>query len=154
MNTSEWDQTVDLKIQDSSDIQTIESVLQYPTIELSSSGRIREAEAVINRVMEVAESNHTIERILERRHEVKDLAGKENQNSGSTIGFNAIPTGNPATSDHPDHSNGQYRQSVIGVSAYERIMSDQSIYAYAVRYGFFSLLLALVIAVIVVNLFT
>jgi hypothetical protein len=154
MNTSEWEQSIDLMDDESSDSQIAEVIAYETSAELNGKDRQNEAESIINRVMEIAQSSSTIERILERRHEVKDIAAtdaqKQHVHSQITEFINPQRSGSDSARNNLDHS---VKKDRIALKASHLIIPG-SFYGYVVYYGFFSLVLALASAVIIVNLFT
>lgn len=114
--------------------------------------RIPAAEAVINKVVELAENNHTMERILERKHEVKDFAAAETQKVqyASRLGeFIARQNNTSLGSSIVRNHNESEETGVL-----RGFINSNSLYAYAIKYGFISAVLSLVIAIMVVTLFT
>jgi hypothetical protein len=128
-------------------------VLDQLARKVDISDEFKEAEAVINRVLEAAESNQTIERLLERKHEVKDMAATKDFQSpgaaslGEVLGNKEIPM----PTSFPASSKNNYASSGGGL---QKMLHDTSLYGYAIRYGFVSGLLALIIAIAVAVLFT
>lgn len=114
---------------------------------------IPNAEAVINKVVEVGENNHTAERILERRHEVKDAPGVKIQKLqyATRVGEVLGSTQQSLTESSATHRNFSSHHKTGGI---HQVLHGNSLYAYAVRYGFMSAVLALLLAVLTVTLFT
>lgn len=125
-------------------------------VDLASDKRgshIPSAEAVINRVVEVGENNQTIERILERKHEVKDSPGSKPQKVqyAAKVGDLLGPTKQTLANGNQQRSSGSSKQKTSHV---QYMLHSKSLYAYAIRYGFMSAMLALILATLTVTLFT
>ncbi len=119
-------------------------------VELPTEQRARDFEAVISKVIELGETSRTLERILERKHEVKDLAAAESKSIQQASKLAELietrkDTLMQAVSSHA--SQGQ-------VSRFRQVITGRTIYGYAIRYGFLSGILALTIAIFAVAMFT
>ena len=111
------------------------------------------AEAVINRIAEVTELNQTSERMLERRHEVKDFAASKNHQVEMASRLSDILEPKKQQLAAATLANSASRQEK-GASLLRHLTQSRSLYGYAIRYGFVSGLLALLVAILAVVLFT
>lgn len=120
---------------------------------VNTDRHIPSAEAVINKVVEVGESNRTIERILERKHEVKDSAGvkSERVQYAAKVGDLLGPTKQTLANGN-QHRAGTSSEPKTGYI--QQVLYGTSLNAYAIRYGFLSAILALIVATLTVTLFT
>ena len=162
MNRSELDHSDDLLNEEDQTGLSVEYAQPLPMaeqlaqqIENSRYDRRADAETIINKVIEVAEGNRTIERILERKHEVKDLAspGLPKQQFGFS---GAIGQFEQQKSKFPTEQTAVHSQALPAkrnASVRDLVMGN-TLYGYAIRYGFMSALLALCAAVLAVSLFT
>jgi hypothetical protein len=108
-------------------------------------------EEVLHKVVEAAEQNQAIEKLLERSHEIKDNKSYQQLAAGPTVlseliraKTSALPSQSPSHKPAADKPHGRIR----------KLLHDNSLYGYAVRYGFVTALCSLVVAILVVWLFT
>lgn len=125
-----------------------EAVLTDPDI-LSASANLAElnTEELLHKVVEAAEHNQAIEKLLELRHEVKDEP--QHAKNPDTATMSRVGDILPA---HPVYtlSSTQKKQ----YSSLTRLMSDRSMYGYAIRYGFLAAITCIIIIIIAVSVFT
>lgn len=125
-----------------------EAVLPSPDI-LTASAQLAElnTEELLHKVVEAAEHNQALEKLLELRHEVKDKPDHPvyNDNTPNQVG--------ELLSMHPAYGLSAAHKA-SNQSRLKRLVHDKSMYGYAIRYGFVAALLCLILAIIVVSLFT
>lgn len=160
MDRTEWNQSADSlpepHLEETGDTAVVANqtfpMLEHlvQKVDLVGDRRLPEVEAVINKVIELGESNHTIERILERKHEVKDFAASEGQKAqyASRIGEILEQRKETYPSDPSSYSGAQKR---LGIQTKSGLFASNSLYSQAVKYGLISGLLALLSAVILVT---
>ncbi len=156
MNNTEWNQSPDsLRNDDLFETDANEVVLNRPlpildqlAKQVDISTDLKDAEAVISKIAEVAENNHTIEHILERKHEVKDFAASKTQLAQNTSRLSELL----AQQYHQSHAipptsepHGQHQRP--GMRAF---LHSNTLYAQAIKYGFASAALALITSVVLV----
>ncbi len=109
-------------------------------------------EEVLNKVVEAAEQNQAIEKMLERSHEIKDSDNYQRLAAGPTALSELIRSrteslagGQQSSRVHPvDKQTGRLH----------KILHDNSLYGHAIRYGFVTALCSLLVALLAVWLFT
>lgn len=124
-----------------------EAILPNPDL-LQATSKLAElnTEELLHRVVEAAEHNQAIEKLLELRHEVKDRP--EQKASGAAVSqVGDILPAHPAFT--PSHAAIDKRRSKIS-----QLMNDRSMYGYAVRYGFVVAVLLIILVVITVIVLT
>lgn len=126
-----------------------EAILPNPDI-LSASTHLAElnTEELLHKVVEAAEHNQALEKLLELRHEVKDRPDHIAPAAGAASKVSDILPLHPAYGFNPAQTHIQ-RQSKLN-----RLIHDKSMYGYAVRYGFAAAVISLFMAIIVISLFT
>lgn len=106
---------------------------------------------VLNKVVEAAERNQAIEKMLERSHEIKDYNHNQQAQNGPTAVGELIKS-RPDTVTLP-----QAGISGAGVQNHGRLyalLHDNSLYGHAIRYGFVTAVCALLVAILITLLFT
>lgn len=113
--------------------------------------RLPNPEEVLNRVVEAAEQNQAIEKLLERSHEIKDSTGYHNFTAGPTALSDLIKQKSDSIIGQtpPDSTKATNQMNWV-----QKMLNDNSLYAHAVRYGFVTALFSLIVALMVVWLFT
>lgn len=119
------------------DIPTLQEELHLP-----------KPEEVLDKVVEAAEHNQAIERLLERSHEIKDDSTAPVP-PGNVTPLSQLLQSRSQTLPTPQQTHTNRQQGRI-----QRLLHDKSLYGHAVRYGFVTAICSLVVAVLVVLLFT
>lgn len=160
MDRIEWNQSLDSLSDGYAESDQVEIALERSSPFLDQFARsveapknLRDAESVMSRVIEEAENNHTAERILERKHEVKDLAGTKTHQIQYAARLGELLESKRQTFSGMSDVQPLLTNKQNPVSLRSLIHSN-SLYGYAIRYGFISALLALLTAILVVTLFT
>lgn len=123
-------------------------------VELPRAPHTPDVEAVINKVIELGENNLTVERILERKHEVKDFATAEDQKTQHASRLGELLEAKKGAMMPTSAYQTRHRYNKTPKDNLKKLLKSRSLYGYAIRYGFVSGLLALVIAILAVVLFT
>ncbi len=120
---------------------------------LISNPSLSNAENVLHRAIEAAEHNQATEKRFELKHEVKDTgavvppATMQNIASVGQLLASRNQTQTAASSAYIERHKEQS-------SRMRHMISDQSLYGHAVRYGFLVAILSLLTAIMFVTLFT
>jgi len=167
MDRSEWNNSTDSSAdyESQTDQQAEELVLKQPMPLLEQLIRRVDlpeqrqdsyrptTEEMIDKVTEVSKYNQTNERLLERRHEVKDFAASKNQKT--QISSQLADILNPTSEKYIYYSQSPHTTShAPKTTLIFKLVHDKTLYGYAVRYGFISGVLALLVATLFVTLFT
>lgn len=124
-----------------------EAVLPNPDM-LSAANNLAElnTEELLHKVVEAAEHNQALEKLLELRHEVKDKPDHPVYNDTTASQVGELLPMHPAYGLSLSHTGQKSRLS--------KLVHDKSMYGYAIRYGFISALVCLILAIILVSVFT
>jgi hypothetical protein len=111
---------------------------------------VAQTEEVLHGVIEAAEHNQAIEKLFELSHEVKDQ-----QSPSSATGQQTSSIGQLLESRNQTY-NSTARKSVEAIQTnwLKHILTDNSLYGHAIRYGFVGAVLSLLTAILIVTLFT
>jgi DnaJ-domain-containing protein 1 len=109
-------------------------------------------EEVLHKVVEAAEQNQAIEKMLERSHEIKDSDGYQRLATGPTALGELIRAHTESLVGVQQPS--QIRQTDKQAGRLHKILHDNSLYGHAIRYGFVTALCSLLVALLAVWLFT
>lgn len=124
------------------DIPTLQEELHLPN-----------PEEVLHKVVEAAEQNQAIEKMLERSHEIKDNATYQHLIAGPTALGELIRSRTDNLPAQPQPS-GQGLAAPSRPGRLHKLLHDNSLYGHAVRYGFVAALCSLAVAILIVWLFT
>jgi hypothetical protein len=109
-------------------------------------------EEVLHKVVEAAEKNQAIEKLFELSHEAKDFVAPPAAKSSDPASLGQLLESRSQNYAIPPRyvSKKRFKKS----SRLKQLITSNSLYGHAIRYGFASALLALLTAVLAVTLFT
>lgn len=109
-------------------------------------------EEVLHKVVEAAENNQAIEKLFELSHESKDFLPRSatNTSEASSLGQLLESRSQNYALPHRYTSDNNIKNS----ERFKRLITGNSLYGHAIRYGFASAILALLTAILAVSLFT
>lgn len=140
--TGEYNE-VDLSLVTESDEIALEEVLPSENArQKTAESKLLSTDEILHKVVEAAENNQAIEKLLELRHELKDQP-KQQPAAASRIG-DLLALQHQAAEVKARSAARPVKQGRL------HLLTDNSLYGHAVRYGFMSAVLALLLAVLLV----
>lgn len=141
--TGEYNE-VDLSLVTESDEIALEEALPSENAKLKTpESKMPSTDEILHKVVEAAENNQAIEKLLELRHELKDQPKQEQSAAASRIG-DLLTLQRQAVEAKNRPAEQPAKPKLL------HMLTDNSLYGHAVRYGFVSALLAMLLAVILV----
>lgn len=113
---------------------------------------IPETKEVLHKVVEAAEKNQPIEKLFELRHEAKDFEPSAIHKATDPSSVGQVLESRAQIYARQSNNAANRQNKTPGLL--KQVLKGGSLYGHAIRYGFISALLSLLVAILAVTLFT